>query len=259
LGLFMKTANTVYTKEYKLVADKPPYKKRKYNAGYISTEKMEKEVEVKAVDCIGSLVPSANVRLPWTFDQAARLTLVNGIFSGSTAWQRIGRRITLKRLRIKGYFIESEHEVDNLDRDPQYCRFFVVYDKKPTDTLPQIGTICNTYVAAAQGTDLGLAIPTSFKNLDNADRYDILLDKTIIMPSRHPQVNNANTLTATADKMHFDWVVNLGERDTVYAGVNGNLININTGALYFITWGDSIEATDSWNAQCNVRLEYLDA
>jgi len=84
LGLFMKTANTVYTKEYKLVADKPPYKKRKYNAGYISTEKMEKEVEVKAVDCIGSLVPSANVRLPWTFDQAARLTLVNGIFSGST-------------------------------------------------------------------------------------------------------------------------------------------------------------------------------
>jgi len=247
----MKTTGRQY-----VITDKGPTpKKRKYNAGYI--EKKGEDLEIKSIDIVNASDPTSGTPQAWLGVAEGQITALNLVAPGTAAWARIGRQITLKRLRIRGSIVLSGIATA-WNAGPEYKRFLVVYDKQPNGAAPELKSIL-AYFNATLGLD---EVPPSFylafKNLNNEHRYEILMDKGITLPSRDDTASN-NHITATADKMHMEWDVNLGDRSTIFGSNSASASAFASGALWFLCLGNSATGAQSYVWDGCIRLEFTDA
>lgn len=124
--------------------------------------------ETKAVD-----IPITGLNFNNGNNAAQCLTLVQ---EGAGFWNRIGRKIAQKSLRVRGQ-IAAQGGIAALVEET--IRYIIFYDKQTNGVIPTWNTLIqaydNTGVGITNGTLDGL-------NLDKRDRFVVLRDRTITMP-----------------------------------------------------------------------------
>jgi len=210
--------------------------------------------EIKAVDVIA---PNGGASQgTFTFNTTALFTAINLLTVGSSAWNRIGRKITMKSLYIQGNFFTTN---TGLQTDiPQFARMIVVYDKQPNGALPAIADLLRDQVNSA--SDSNVTSPQSGLNLNNRERFEIIRNLRWVLPTQGTGGTAAGPVTATADLMHFEEYAKLGNREVHYKadsspGVIGDLA---TGSLFICTLGNQTSGNEPYAATMSIRLRYSD-
>lgn len=124
--------------------------------------------EIKAIDIAQA---TQLFRVPGT---GTNIDLLNGIQSGAGFFSRIGSRVELKNLHIRGMILTVSSCATEL------CRMLIVYDRQPVGSLPNINDILQSRAQDGTTTNTG----SSEVNLDNRDRFIIVRDMQWYMPAQ---------------------------------------------------------------------------
>jgi hypothetical protein len=229
---------------------------QKFNDTYLNYRKLEYEIQPGGLD---TLEP----------------TVLNQVQQGYEFFNRTGRRIIMKSLYITARFnlsypciqpylvalpnylgngeiqtirIENQSEFPHTFPNAltsficelhDYVRILIVYDLQPNGKLPLLNELL--YVYSTNDGQIGYAPSgfTSFMNLNNRDRFIVVLDERIAL----------NTFSSTSGPIYTKFKELATE--TIYG--QGNAIN--TGALYlwmFCTNGYT-------NGTIRIRVRFIDA
>lgn len=201
--------------------------------------------EIKAID-----LTYANqlFRTPGT---ATNVILLNGVQTGAAFYNRVGSRIEMKNLHIRGYINNAATAIATQGR------MLIVYDRQPTGALPTIQNLLQTrdQTGATSNTHV------SEINLDNRDRFMIVRDVSFYFP---PVTNTAGVLTngpsyPALEDSQFDVNIFIRLKGLVtHFSSSSNpttIADIATGGLYafFVAGQDS-----TWQWTGGFRLRYDD-
>lgn len=196
-------------------------------------------IEKKVVDqAVGTL----------TVDTTGGFTLVNLATLGSDMTNRIGRKINIKSLYVRG-LIGS-----NLGFTPaaafgttQQVRMIILFDCQPNGGAPAVLDLLNT------------ASPASQLNLNNRDRFKIIHDKTwtfgpFVYSTASNYIGIGGSQVAQIKKYKK---LNL---ETVFNSTNGGTIaDISSGALYvFFIGSKAASATLASSVILSTRVRFID-
>ena len=173
----------------------------------------------------------------YALDTTGSVTLLNAVAQGAAVTQRVGKKIVMKGLQCRGYMQNNSAAIAN---DVAYM---IVYDKRPTGALPAI-------------TDILVSVDASSLNNDNNNgRFQILkrCDEVLL--------GNTNAAANYLDSMYKsnDFWLDLKSRPVVYkAAGTGAIGDIEEGALYLVTVGNTAAGTSAAAMAAAFRLRFLD-
>lgn len=174
-------------------------------------------------------------------------TLLNGCVQGSDYTQRIGRKILLKSVYIRGFVTPQQAVVPSAATASvaQQVRMILFVDSQPNGAAPAVTDLLNT------------AHPASQLNLNNRDRFKVLRDEVINFGPLMPGVGTFAELGA--DLIGDVNVYKKLNLETIYnAGNAGTIADINSGALYMF-WIGSVASNDQDSlARVSARVRFLD-
>lgn len=180
--------------------------------------------ELKFLDSSPSIDPPLSAA--WTAG-----TILNASVPGSTASDRIGRKIVMRNLFIRWSFNMAATSTGGSP-----FRILIVYDKQ-----------CNA--AAPAITDILLTDDVkSTMNLSNRDRFIVIWDKLT------PAIG-----TTVAQAIHGKKFINLGGLETMYnTGSAGTVGDITSGSMFLFTAqvGTIGTASPAFDSRC--RIKYTD-
>lgn len=133
------------------------------------------EPEIKAID-FPTIAVSAGGQTVQNFALMSTPPVgytLNCIAVGSGYFNRIGSKINMKNLHIRGFVVNNGSSVSDMGR------IIVVYDRQTNGALPPLTTILSQRDSAGTAQQSG----TSEVNLDYRDRFIILRDYEIYFPS----------------------------------------------------------------------------
>jgi len=148
------------------------------------------------------------------------ITLIATIAQGASVNQRIGKRALYKSLLIRG------HAVSGTATTVTDAAALVIYDKRPTGSLPAI-------------TDILTAVSSrAFMNDNNTGRFEVVRRYDFVF------AGNSSTPTTGLEMQNFDSFVPLKRRPIVFESAGtGAIGDIDEGALYFVTVGATATGT----------------
>lgn len=177
----------------------------------------------------------------YALDTTGSVTLLNTIAQGAAVTQRVGKKVILKGLQGRGLSQAGSTATIN------DVAWMIVYDKRPTGSLPAITDILVT------------ASSNSLNNDNNAGRFRILkrVDRVLIgNPSLTGVVANALTDCVAASE---DFWLDLKSAPTTYkAAATGGIGDIEEGALYLVTVGNVAAGTAAATLFESFRVRFLD-
>ncbi|AXH76673.1 MAG: coat protein/nuclear export [Cressdnaviricota sp.] len=182
---------------------------------------------------------------------------VNLINQGTGFYNRIGRKIHCKSLRITGevtYLFAPNVTTGTMEGN--CLRMVVVWDKQPSGVTPVFSDIFGT-VDYEGGTD---SVYTDSLNFVNMDRYRVLMDKSYEFNPQAGAPSAGSTKTQNYVK-HIDEYCKLRVGETVYSSTNDDeptIAEISSGALYIIYRSFKNATENSLTVDCNARLRYTD-
>lgn len=118
---------------------------------------------------------------------------LNVVAEGNGESERVGRKITISSLHIKGRWANTENTASNT-----------------TDNRVRILVYCDKQTNGAAATVLGVletANVDSFRNLSDASRFRVLYDKTSLIRNQYVAQTAAGTFTTCIELR--SWVLNL--------------------------------------------------
>nr|WAE42219.1 MAG: capsid protein [Cressdnaviricota sp.] len=209
--------------------------------------------ETKSVDIV-----SANYLLNATGTVAA----LNLLESGSSSFQRIGRKIEMKSLQIKGMLNGIGANSQGLISSG---RILIVYDRQTNGALPVYADVIKSQTQVSGTTQ---SLNFDFINLDNRDRFQIIRDVEFSMPSV-TRVASADTFSGYPTSAHtdskceegqFNMFIKLGGLVTHFKADStpGVIGDVATGSLLILTFGAFASGSEGWNANLSFRLRYND-
>lgn len=171
-------------------------------------------------------------------DLPTQVTLLNIIGQGAASNQRVGKRVALKSLQIRGAVFSSGGTVY------EDAAVVVVYDKMPCGTMPvktDIFTTGDTY---------------GFINDQNSDRFVILKRFDYNLTGNvSGNIDGANSNSIVS----CDFYLPLKGLPTVYKALGtGAIGDISTGALYLMFVGKNPAASGSSSATVSCRVRFYD-
>lgn len=172
----------------------------------------------------------------YAMNTTGAITLIPTIAQGASVNQRVGKKIILKSLQIRGNVIPGGAATTGVS-----VAWMIVYDRRPTGSLPAI-----TDVLTAVGA-------TTFTNDANTGRFKILRRWS-------DSVIGALTLGQLTDKSHYtiDEYLKLDLPCVFKAAGTGAIADIEEGALYLITVGDNAAGTGDGDCALAFRTRFLD-
>lgn len=185
------------------------------------------------------------------------IAVANLMRQGAGSWERIGRKVTLRSLRIKGAFSFSVGPNGAGAANPPSVRCVVVWDKQPSSgNIPNFDTIFGT-TDQAGGSVVTVYSPPRYENMG---RFRVLKDFFVNTPPNPMPGYSPGGGNVTQFDIGIDEYVKLGNLETTYSGTSNpmSIAQISTGALYIV-----FRATVS-AAPCEVkfdgccRLRYID-
>lgn len=241
----------------------PPNKRARKGTAPVASASMKAAVaqavrragEKKGVDT--PLTVAAIVATTNTNDDCQVLNLIQ---QGAGSWNRIGRKVNLLSVRLRGTArYVSAVAVTSGDLNANTMRMVVVWDKQPSGAaIPTFDTVFGLTSQTGAETSTFLA-PVRY---DNMDRFSVLRD--IVIPM-NPQLwnNEGGSTDASRQDFAFDEFIKLGGREVVYASQTDPLTiaDISTGALYVYFRADAQVAginEIAIDADSFARLRYTD-
>lgn len=171
----------------------------------------------------------------FAMDTTGTIVLAATIAQGASTSQRVGKKVALKGIQIRGnVFANSAAVVPD-------GAWFLVYDKRPTGSLPGITDI------------LVSAHPASFNNDANSGRFQILRRKDY-------SLSGNSTTPATGNEVaDINEYIKLRGKSSVFkAAGTGAIGDIEEGALYLVSVGNVAAGTGAITAQIAARTRYVD-
>lgn len=210
--------------------------------------------EIKALDTVA---PTANATASaiWALNTTGSINVLNNMTIGSSMWNRVGRKVTLKSINAQGWFTST-----NNNATPSECfvRIMIIYDKQPNGALPAISDVLQDQTNGAG--DQHQSTVYSGLNLNNRDRFEVICDRRFFLAGFNATTGASGGITATADEMHFEIFHKLGNRETHYKADSapGVIGDISTGSLFCLTLGGLAAGSENMAAAMNLRLRYSD-
>lgn len=194
-----------------------------------------------------------------TTNTVDNITIVNLVREGSGAWARVGRKILMKSLRVKGTAaLNIGPTATTSDRYGNTLRMAVVYDRQPSGSLPTFEDIFNNQNYSG-GYDPSVLAPLRFTN---TFRFQVIRDT--LMTLNPEAIPSGGTENDTYMRCHFDEYIRLN-LETQYSGTqeiptNMTIADISSGALYVIFRGITNVASSYWGIDdvSSARLRYSD-
>jgi len=178
-------------------------------------------------------LPVAN----YACDTTGTVTLLNGVSTGTDYTQRIGRRIHMKSLYIRG-IVQPEDSSTNAN----LARIIILYDTQTNTTLPNIGDIL-------EGSS-----SISHLNLNNRSRFKVLADMTYAMGTFN---TGATVAVAGSPTVHsVERYIKLSH-SVFYNGTAATIGSIDSGSLLMVTMGSVIPGTGT-TAVLTTRVRWTD-
>lgn len=186
-----------------------------------------------------------------TNDTAWTLNLIQ---QGAGSWNRVGRKVQLNSLRVRGW-IKKWHKAGRAFDAFDPVRIVVVFDKQPSGT-----TIPNWSTVFGQTTQDGSETSTTASSLryDNTDRFHVLKDTVIQDPTKTQPWQSKDQSWCE----YFDMFIGLKGKHTVFSGQSDPMTNadISSGAVYvYFRDLDIVSGFTYYELKCNARLRYYDA
>lgn len=184
----------------------------------------------------------------------AVLGSLNLIQVGSTFCNRIGRKISMTSIQFTGQILPLRTSPNQ-----DYCRIMIVYDRQVNGALPAIADILQD----TDQTTTNSTTPFSGINLNNRDRFSIIRDYHIHLPSltfTAGVITNIGFIDPVAPTFNLHCYHKLGGLATQYrADSNPAVIgDISTGAIYLVVFGDVPAGSNGYELQFETRLRYTD-
>jgi len=166
----------------------------------------------------------------YAMDTTGTVTLIATIAQGAGVHQRIGKRAYYKSILIRGNMSNNSAATFN------DTTWMIVYDKRPTGALPLI-------------TDILTGISTTaFMNDNNTGRFEVIRRKDQVL------IGNTTTPSTGHEVLNIDEYIKMNKRPITFESVgNGQIGDIDMGALYFLTLGNSA-ASGTLAAKANVSF-----
>lgn len=203
--------------------------------------------EIKAIDIASTTYAFQLVGTPPTF------TLLNGVQVGAGFFNRVGSRIEMKNIHIRGIIENIATSISS------YGRMLIVYDRQPNGAAPAITEV----LQSRDQTGTAATSSQSEINLDQRDRFVILRDKQWYLP---PVTNTANVLTNgptyPAGESENTWEINefikMKGLVTHYKSSSNptTIADINTGAVYLLFIQN--QSASTYQARVGIRVRFLD-
>lgn len=168
-------------------------------------------------------------------DTTGSVTLLNTVAQGVGISQRVGKKFRMNRLEIIGN-MQNGTTATLTD-----SRWAIVYDKRPTGTLPAVTDIYD-----------GIG-PQYFRKEDNAGRF------TILKESQQVLTGNATAGNSQNFARNVNSSISLGNKLVVNKSAGtGAIGDIEQGALYLVTMGDQAAGTAAASLGAAFRLRFTD-
>jgi len=167
-------------------------------------------------------------------DTTGAHALMNGLSMGNSATTRVGSRIAIRSLELRG-FIQATPGTGLM----QAVRFLLVLDKQANHTAPTVGE----YLSSNSLTGL--------RNLTHRKRFRIILDKTFPI-----DVNVSAVTYGIIKPYHYYLKMKRPLAVDYNAANNGTVADIESNSLYFYIVGtEAAGNTDSTNVGvCRMRF-----
>ncbi|AJD07546.1 capsid protein [Sewage-associated circular DNA virus-26] len=203
-------------------------------------------------------VPDAFPQKVLNADSNGAFQAINLIQQGNGISQRIGNKINLKSVRLRF----SLDPTTVTTASPTDTRVMLVYDRQPNGLYPSLNDFLN---GVSQSNALlnpsGLALCSSNINPNNFERFTVLMDKSITLPSSQASSN----FGPTGDGQNSPWWIDeyikcKGLPVTYKANSAPSVIgDIATGTLFLFCVGENVALGTSWSYRGQARLRYYDA
>jgi len=194
-----------------------------------------------------------------TTNTNADCIVCNLVQQGAGSWNRVGRKITLQSLRLRGlvqWFYQDA--LVSGDIVGNTLRVVVVWDKQPSGNTPTFDAVFSSTLQ--DGTET-----TSFLDpmrYDNMDRFTILSDTVMDF-----NANLFNGAALASDGVtyncSFDKFIPLKNKEVIFSGQTNpmTIADISSGGLYvyFRARSQSSGNALSINSASTARLRYIDA
>lgn len=171
----------------------------------------------------------------YAMDTTGSITLVATIAQGPSQSQRIGKKAMYKSVQFRGH-AQSATSTTLADG-----AVLLVYDRDPTNTLPNITDILNTVHSA------------SFNNDTNSERFKIVRRWDFTFSG------NAATPATGNEIKSFDEYVDMRNLPCQFGNAaTGAIGDIKLGALYLVTVGSNVAGATAPVLQCGARTRFID-
>jgi len=201
--------------------------------------------EIKSIDVISPILDPVTAAF-WDPRVAGTLGLLNPITVGTQSWNRIGRKVELLEIDIRGTFTANP-AWDPVAADfHKICtaRFLLVWDAVNNSTTPLMEAILRDNLNSTGGASAGPSNYLSGQNRDFTGRFTILMDFTKDLPAFGPSTTAADAVnqwggTISTDIFSFHEKRSLRGLASVYTGAVAALANqCQTGALWLLCIGN---------------------
>lgn len=199
-----------------------------------------------------------DVSLSGTMDQSSATTtqLLNGVAAGTDFYNRVGRKIRMKSILVKGFVsLQSPGSGATASSEQYPVRVAIVYDEQPATGT---NIAASTIFQGVDNTGASVVGPYVGLNLNNRDRFKILRDWTICLKP----ITNAGTTASYGDGMHaaqdFSFYKKL-DLDAIFTDTSAS--NISTGSIYFIAYQQQAAQANGINGAYRIisRIRYEDS
>lgn len=200
----------------------------------------------------------------YNLNTTAVFTALNIPVEGAAFYQRIGRRIRMKSLHIRGYIIPSNANTAAIEQDLK--RIMVIYDRQANGSAPVLADVLTGY--ASDGSTNSNA--SQHLNMNNRDRFVVLMDLQVLTPALGINgASAASTATIAADinancgttqgTLNINRYIRLKGLETHFKASAGSIGDIATGSLLLMTVGlNDTNATSAWQLGVSTRLKFYD-
>lgn len=209
--------------------------------------------EVKSVDTIAP--NNGATQGNFSLNTTIQITALNLVTAGSSMWNRIGRKLSMKSVHVRFALTPTGNNAANTGL---YSRVIVIYDKQPNGALPNASDVLQDQTNGA--TDQHVTLVTSGINLNNRDRFEVLVDDCRYLPGGNTSTDAANVVTATVDQCHWDIFRKLKGRETHFKADSAPAVigDLSTGSLILLTMGSIASGAEPYGLYGSVRLRYTD-
>lgn len=182
----------------------------------------------------------------------SNISYINLIPAGSGFNNRVGRKIEMKSLHLKGVITQAGHNTTVMD----YCRLAVIYDRQPNGAVTTTNNIFLSYASdSATATT-----PSSGVNPDERERFVVLADIQLALPPTTAATAGTSSSDGISTTYNINRFIKLNNLQTHYKQDSAPAVigDIATGALMICGMGQLAAGAEGWQFVGTWRLRYHD-